>query len=161
MTFLANEVRVLAPSLPTWRGLSRDLDITPYVRIVGQFLEELQLRRVSIIGNSMGGWIGLKILEDRPETVEALILEDSAGVSKSNFSKINQARKPILIIWGRDDKTIPVDRASLLHSNLEGSELVVMEETSHVPHWEKPDEFNPLVLDFLRKVQGNRSRLGR
>jgi pimeloyl-ACP methyl ester carboxylesterase len=156
--FLANDSLVLAPTLQAWRGSSKDLDVVPYVRMVEQFLKKVDHHRVSIIGNSMGGWIALGILQDRPDMIEAIVLEDSAGLSKTNFAKINEARKQILIIWGRNDKTIPLGTGFKFHDELTESDLIILENAGHVPHWEKSGEFNGLVSDFLRRTKEKRSR---
>jgi len=110
----------------------------------------------------MGGWVGMRIVANHPEIVEGLILEDSAGVSSPEknelLSKVDNSGVPVLIIWGEDDKVIPVDAGRYLHSRIKTSSLVVLKSTGHVPHWERADEFNVLVSDFLKKVRENRSR---
>jgi abhydrolase domain-containing protein 6 len=160
--YFSEEMRVLAPSLPFWRGNPRDLDILAYVRYVRQFLEVLKVKRVNIAGNSMGGWIAMKIAEYWPDLVEALVLEDAAGLSTKkepvNPERISEMEIPVLIIWGEDDRTIPLSDATKLHSEIRGSVLKIFDHTGHVPHWERPLEFNQQVLDFLRKVRETQSR---
>lgn len=113
----------------------------------------------------MGGWIGMRIAADHRELVEALVLEDSAGAHKTNESgllqKINDSGLPVLIIWGKNDKVISVDAAKYLNSKIKQSSLVIFDDTGHTPHWEKSDEYNAFLLDFLRKVRGTRSRSDR
>lgn len=41
---------------------------------------------VTIVGNSMGGWIALLYAEAHPERVRALVLENSAGLSAPDYS---------------------------------------------------------------------------
>jgi pimeloyl-ACP methyl ester carboxylesterase len=57
---------------------------------------------------------------------------------------------PTLIIWGRQDKIIPVMIGELLDAALPDSRLVIIERSGHVPQEETPGAVVPLVLDFLR-----------
>jgi pimeloyl-ACP methyl ester carboxylesterase len=159
---LSRDLRVLAPSLPPWHGSPKDLDIEPYVEDLEQFLSGLRIDRIFIVGNSMGGWIAMEIAADHPEWVRGLILEDSAGISNSSdqnlISKVDDARVPVLIIWGRDDKILPLEAGRYLHSKLKTSDLVLLDHIGHVPHWEVPDTFNRLVLDFLKREQETQSK---
>jgi pimeloyl-ACP methyl ester carboxylesterase len=56
---------------------------------------------------------------------------------------------PTYIVWGRQDKIIPVECGTLYHQAISGSELVVLEQCGHAPHLEKPDEFGRVAKDFL------------
>lgn len=50
-------------------------------RQIVAFIESLELERVSIVGNSMGGATGLGVAMLRPELVDNLVLMGSAGLS--------------------------------------------------------------------------------
>lgn len=156
--FFAKKLRVIAPSLPSWRGDLKNLDVQSYVEILREFLSKLKIDRTAIVGNSLGGWIALSLMERNQELIDVLILEDSAGVSSTNFDSINQSGIPVLIIWGSDDKTIPVGNATTFHRRIETSTLVTLNGAGHVPHWERPDEFNRLVLDFITQSRGRGSK---
>jgi pimeloyl-ACP methyl ester carboxylesterase len=56
---------------------------------------------------------------------------------------------PTCIIWGRQDRIIPVECGTLYHQAIPGSELVVIEQCGHAPYLEKPDEFVRVAMDFL------------
>ena len=57
---------------------------------------------------------------------------------------------PVLIVWGRDDKAIPLQRGIEMHRILNGSRLEILDDAGHVPNFERADEFNQLAVDFLR-----------
>lgn len=58
----------------------------------------------------------------------------------------------VLIIWGDHDQIFPVDMAFQLKRHLgEKAELVMIKNTSHIPHIENPQEFNEIVENFLLK----------
>ena len=63
---------------------------------------------------------------------------------------------PILIIWGREDKAIPVGRAREMHKILKNSRLEILDGAGHCPHDEQPERFNQLAVDFLSSREGPR-----
>jgi pimeloyl-ACP methyl ester carboxylesterase len=56
---------------------------------------------------------------------------------------------PILIIHGREDKAIPLDRSQKLNDLWKASKLVIFDKAGHSPHEEYPEKFNKSALDFL------------
>lgn len=61
-------------------------------RHLADFLQALGLRRVALIGNSMGGATALGVAMERPELVDRLVLMGSAGLN----SEISESLKPIV-----------------------------------------------------------------
>jgi pimeloyl-ACP methyl ester carboxylesterase len=57
--------------------------------------------------------------------------------------------KPILIIHGREDNAIPLNKSEALNNLWKGSRLVIFEKAGHTPHEEYPGKFNELAVDFL------------
>ncbi|HEV7683421.1 MAG TPA: alpha/beta hydrolase [Pyrinomonadaceae bacterium] len=57
---------------------------------------------------------------------------------------------PTLILWGREDKVIPLRVGELLHNLLPNSTLEVIEECGHIPQEEKPEETISLISNFLK-----------
>jgi pimeloyl-ACP methyl ester carboxylesterase len=60
-----------------------------------------------------------------------------------------QLRAPTLIVWGEDDRILPVAHAYHGHALISHSQLHVFPQCGHVPHVEYPETFNRLVLEFL------------
>lgn len=57
---------------------------------------------------------------------------------------------PTLIIWGKQDKIIPLRVGELLHEAIPNSTLKVIDHCGHIPQEEMPEATVPLVLDFLK-----------
>ena len=57
---------------------------------------------------------------------------------------------PTRIVWGHQDKLVPLECGQLYQQAIPGSELVVIEQCGHAPHIEKPEEFVRVALEFLR-----------
>lgn len=56
---------------------------------------------------------------------------------------------PAMIIVGADDVATPPADAQWLHEHIAGSELVVIDDASHLCNIEQPTRFNELTLQFL------------
>ncbi|HET7841688.1 MAG TPA: alpha/beta hydrolase [Terriglobia bacterium] len=84
------------------------------------------------------------------DTIRRLV----AGLVKGNEfedAKMGSIKARTLIIWGHDDKILPLEAGQRLQRALPGSELVVIDECGHVPQLEKPAEFNRILLRFLSR----------
>lgn len=57
---------------------------------------------------------------------------------------------PTLIIWGRNDRFVPMDLGLRLLANIPNSELHIFNNCGHWVQWEHADRFNTLVLDYLK-----------
>ncbi len=55
-------------------------------------------------------------------------------------------RKPMLVLAGRYDRTCTVGQAEVIHREVEGSQLVVIEKAAHMMHIEQPKAY----LDAIR-----------
>ncbi len=65
------------------------------------------------------------------------------------IAKVKLITVPTLILWGREDRVIPLRVGELLHEALPNSTLEIIEECGHIPQEEKPDETIQLISDFL------------
>jgi pimeloyl-ACP methyl ester carboxylesterase len=92
----AQERRVIALDLPGF-GLSampRDkITIPSYGRTVEALCGQLELERVDVVGNSMGGFIGTEVAIQFPSRVHRLVLVSAAGITSADL-----ARAPILTL---------------------------------------------------------------
>ncbi len=66
------------------------------------------------------------------------------------LNRLHEIRVPTLIVVGDLDQPDILESADLLESGIAGARKVVMHGTAHMPSMEQPDEFNRIVLDFLR-----------
>ena len=57
---------------------------------------------------------------------------------------------PTLILWGADDKVIPIETGNKLKAALPCSKLITIPITGHVPQEESPAATIPLLQDFLK-----------
>ena len=55
----------------------------------------------------------------------------------------------VLLIWGRDDKVVPLDRGLSTFSQIPKARLYVIPQCGHWAQWEQAEEFNRVVSGFL------------
>ena len=65
--------------------------------------------------------------------------------------KISEINAPTLIMAGEEDILIPPKYSKILRDRIPNSKMVTIKDCGHVPPIEKPEEFNNLVLRFLKK----------
>ena len=56
---------------------------------------------------------------------------------------------PTLIVWGADDRIIPVGHAHATADAIPDSRLVVIDGAGHFPHLDDPDRFTELLTEFV------------
>ncbi|HEX4900334.1 MAG TPA: alpha/beta hydrolase [Pyrinomonadaceae bacterium] len=57
-------------------------------------------------------------------------------------------KQPTLILWGENDREVPLRDGQLLLDKIHGSRLVIFRDCGHLPHEEFPLEFTEIVSDF-------------
>ena len=95
MPTLAATHRVYAPDLPGSPDSARPAaDYSPafFERFVAAFVDALNIGRATFVGNSLGGFIALRLALSDPVRVTALVLVDSAGLGRAvnpAFTSVN------------------------------------------------------------------------
>jgi pimeloyl-ACP methyl ester carboxylesterase len=176
------------------------------------FLDSLRIERATLVGNSLGGWVGILVALGQPRRVERLVLVDSAGYADQevppvlNPSSLEECREllhyvlaspkladdpalaaevlkrrvengdgytiatflasarrnkdtidgrlgaltmPALIVWGEQDRLIPLPLGRRFARDIRGSVLKIIPKCGHVPPFESPNAFNEALLSFL------------
>jgi pimeloyl-ACP methyl ester carboxylesterase len=58
-------------------------------------------------------------------------------------------RIPVLLVWGTEDLSVPLTVAADTTPKIRGARLMQMAGTAHNPYFDKPDEFNRILREFL------------
>ena len=168
------------------------------------FIEQLGLKNLTLVGSSMGGWIAMEIAVRDTARLKSLILVSPAGIAAPGVrpadiflmppevlvrnlfvdQKLAEARLaapedvdaslknrhttarlaweprlhdpflpkwlhridvPVKIVWGREDKILPVGLGQELKRLLPKAQMHVMDNVGHLPHAERVDEFVDIV----------------
>ncbi|ADQ82211.1 alpha/beta hydrolase [Riemerella anatipestifer] len=205
--------KVYVPELPIYDLPVLNTNLTAISKFVAKFIKEEVKEPVTIVGNSMGGHIGLILTLSKPELVKNLVLTGSSGLYEKSFgdsfprkgdkeyirkktqevfydpavatdqlvdevfSVVNDRMKgiktvmlarsaikhnmikdlpkitcPTCIIWGKQDNVTPPEVAVDMHKYIPNSDLYWIDKCGHAAMMEKPQEFNEILLSWLKKV---------
>jgi len=67
------------------------------------------------------------------------------------LERVGQHPRPVLVIWGKEDRTVPFDESEFLMETLPRGRLVPIEGSGHLPQWEQPDIVHPQLISFLQQ----------
>ncbi len=81
---------------------------------------------------------------------EATQLDEELELWPPASTRLSQIQAPTLILVGDKDRARTLAAADLLEGELPDARKMVMAGTAHLPNMECPEEFNRLVLDFLK-----------
>lgn len=149
------------------------LDMIGYGRSSGERLDHVQqaaailelmdaegFQSATIGGVSWGGLIALQVALEAPDRVDRLILVDSAGAGHVTEEQLESITCQTLVVWGEDDSVIPLATAAWFGAAIPHSRVETIPDITiqpGVPAWGghhpmrfKPQEFNEIVVDFLK-----------
>ncbi|MBB5420852.1 alpha/beta fold hydrolase [Paraburkholderia atlantica] len=63
--------------------------------------------------------------------------------------RLGEVAAPTLVIWGRDDRFVPMDVGLRLVAGMPNADLHVFGRCGHWAQWEHADKFNRMVVEFL------------
>jgi pimeloyl-ACP methyl ester carboxylesterase len=207
MEKLASRFDVLVPEHPGY-GQSDEPEWLENIHDMAyfylDFLNHLDLKEVTLVGSSMGGWIAMEMAVRDTSRIKSLVLVSPAGIAAPGVQpadifllppeevvkrlffdeKLAEARLaqpenidvslknrhttarlawdprlhdpflpkwlhridvPVKIIWGREDRILPVGIANELKRLMPKAQLHVLDKVGHLPHAERVDEFVELV----------------
>jgi pimeloyl-ACP methyl ester carboxylesterase len=91
------------------------------------------------------------ILGTEPEGAASVLR--GMAVRKDNTSFLSRIIAPTLILVGSNDAITPVADSELMHREIGGSRLRIMEGAGHVSNLERPEEFNRELVKFINDVE--------
>lgn len=65
--------------------------------------------------------------------------------------EVGKNPRPVLVVWGRQDRTVPFDRSAAVLAALPRARFVPVDSAGHLPIWEQPGITHAALLDFLRQ----------
>lgn len=77
--------RVIVPQLPIYTLPILNTNISALSKFILRFLDHKKLEKVTLLGNSLGGHVGLVFTKENPDRVERLILTGSSGLYENAF----------------------------------------------------------------------------
>jgi pimeloyl-ACP methyl ester carboxylesterase len=74
----------------------------------------------------------------------------SAETIRENFHTLDSLHKPVLLIWGKEDNTVPFRFADSLRKAVK-TEYLPVDDAAHLPHMEKAQMVNERIIAFLKE----------
>jgi 2-hydroxy-6-oxonona-2,4-dienedioate hydrolase len=87
----------------------------------------------------------------RMKAIKIIALAKSA-IRNNLGEEVCQIKQPTLLIWGQNDNITPPFVGQEFHKLIQNSELHYIDKCGHAPMMERPEEFNTILLKFLRKL---------
>jgi len=102
-----------------------------------------------------------RVREMNAPIVAAQMRDDGTSASVNRLAppaieRLEEITAPTLAIVGAHDVPDMLTNADAIATRVPGARRVIMPGVAHLPPMEAPEEFNRLVLDFLRKVDTGR-----
>ena len=117
-----------------FRSILNDIPLKRIVTVPAQRVNASKALRAMCIGMS-----------NRPNSAKGpSIIEKIQNLSN---------RPPILLIWGKQDKLIPIFLARKLIKLHPWLKLTTVNEAGHCPHDELPKDFNQIVMKWLKNLK--------
>lgn len=123
----------------------------------GPSLEKTQALIASMMYDSSGA--GPELLQERfdaaqdPEamayTVNMFSQLGGASPMEELWIRIHEITHRTLLIWGRDDRVLPLEGALFMLKRMQDARLLVFSKCGHWAQLEKQDEFDRAAIDFL------------
>ncbi|OFV93501.1 MAG: hypothetical protein A3H28_16480 [Acidobacteria bacterium RIFCSPLOWO2_02_FULL_61_28] len=70
---------------------------------------------------------------------------------RGEFERVGQSGRPVLLLWGEADQTVPLPVSDEIRRAIPQAEFHLIQEAGHLPHYERPEVVNPILVGFLKK----------
>jgi pimeloyl-ACP methyl ester carboxylesterase len=67
------------------------------------------------------------------------------------YGRLGTARKPVLIVWGTEDRITPYAAHVQARAAMPSAEFLAVEGAGHAAMYERPNLVNPAIVEFLRR----------
>jgi 3-oxoadipate enol-lactonase len=123
---------------------------------VRRFVTERKTRTPESIRKLLGPNPRKGAYEELVQSIESVRDESyrktlEASVAQDREAPIEEIRVPTLIVSGEEDKVYSPELARAMAARIPGAELAMMKGAGHLANLEQPEEFNRLLLGFLKR----------
>jgi pimeloyl-ACP methyl ester carboxylesterase len=79
----------------------------------------------------------------------------------AEIEEVGRHPRPVLVVWGREDRVAPFSGSASLLARMPRASLVPVDSAAHLPHLERPEVVIPAVVRFLRSGRSLSASAGR
>jgi pimeloyl-ACP methyl ester carboxylesterase len=95
-----------------------------------------------------------KVQMQYPGLKRALLSTNRSGITQGaeqDYRKVGKSNIPVCLVWGKEDKVIPFELNGRVRELLPQTEFHAVEQAAHIPHYERPEAVNPILIDFFSR----------
>lgn len=70
--------------------------------------------------------------------------------SVPDFATVGRQHTPVMLVWGRQDETIPFEQSADVMGAIPQARLLAIDHAGHLPHMEQASTVNPAIAAFLQ-----------
>jgi pimeloyl-ACP methyl ester carboxylesterase len=68
------------------------------------------------------------------------------------YGRVARQQTPVLLVWGTEDRSVPFALSDSVRRWIPGAEFHAIPRAGHLPHMERAEVVNPVLVGFLRRV---------
>jgi pimeloyl-ACP methyl ester carboxylesterase len=72
---------------------------------------------------------------------------------REELERVGQHPRLVLVIWGKQDPSVPFESSGPLLEMMPRARLVAVEDSGHLPQWEQPAITQSAIMEFLHEVK--------
>jgi pimeloyl-ACP methyl ester carboxylesterase len=103
-----------------------------------------------------GDWVEADARHFGKMPLHAILRQDLAGNQHDICDRLGEITQPVLILHGRQDRTVPLSSGEELARRLPNARLEILDPAGHQVHSEQFARVLQLVVDFVSQVEAKR-----
>jgi pimeloyl-ACP methyl ester carboxylesterase len=132
------------------RGVAELLLSLPTNRVRHKNLADFWVYNQALLSDGYyEGFTGSQKVRGSTEALLSILRKDFFHTLSDQIRDLGKLNIPTLLIWGREDRILPLRCAEQMHRWLPGSALEVIDRAGHLANFDEPEVFDRLVIDFL------------
>lgn len=92
-------------------------------------------------------------VEGTPEAMLSTMRHSPVQDYVAGYEALGKKQIPVRVIWGREDATFPYANHELLEKAVPQMKLTTIENSAHLPHFERAESVTPVIIDQLRSMR--------
>jgi 3-oxoadipate enol-lactonase len=117
-----------------------------------------------LVDSTIQRWFNAPFIARDPQSIEKVrrmisgtgtegyIACGSAVRDMAQTTMLLQVKAPTLVLVGRQDQACNIEKATVIHRMIDGSQMVVLEDAAHLSNIEQPQAFNSALRAFIDRV---------
>ncbi len=140
---------VVALDLPGF-GRSQSVDIDRNELLV-TIMDALAIDKAVVVSPSMSGAFSFPLVIRATDRVLGFVPVAPGGID-ANVKALRNVSVPTLVVWGENDRIIPLEKSVVLTAAITDSRRVVLRGASHPCYLDSPDEFHRELIAFTESL---------